>query len=105
MNDTFQEGKHGAKKTQEQFSGDIYSKTMTMSDDNATRFETSMKKLRDVVMIVKTNNMLLGSTGVEVYPVGAGETIGFTRIDISTLYFKNAVAGSNGTIIILGVVV
>lgn len=83
--------------------GDVYSKTMTMSDDNATRFEASAKTLRDIVIIVETHPMLLGSTGGEVYPVGAGDTIGFARIDISTLYFKNAGAGNNGKITILGV--
>ncbi len=85
------------------FSGKIYSKTMTMAADTATRFETGRMKLRDVVMIAKTNNMLLGSVGEEVYPVDAGDTVGFTLVDLSTLYFKNAVAGSNGTIVIMGV--
>ena len=90
-------------KVQDSFGGNVYSKTMTMADDNATRFETSAKKLRDVIIIVTTNNMLLGETGTEVYPVGADEIVGFTKVDISTLYFKNASAGSNGTITILGV--
>ena len=94
---------HHSVKILDQFGGNVYSKTMTMSDDNATRFETTAKKLRDVVIVVKTNNMLLGETGVEVYPVDADSTVGFTKVDISTLYFKNASAGSNGTIIILGV--
>lgn len=92
----------GQLQTSEQFGGNVYSKTMTMTDDNATRFETSEKKLRDVVIIVKTNPMLLGETGVEVYPVGANEAVGFTKVDISTLYFKNAGAGNNGVITILG---
>lgn len=86
-----------------QFGGNVYSKTMTMTDDNPTRFETTAKKLRDIVIIVKTHPMLLGETGVEVYPVGADETVGFTKVDISTLYFKNAGAGNNGVISILGV--
>lgn len=90
-------------KVATQFGGNVYSKTMTMTDDNATRFEAAAKKLRDIVIIVKTHPMLLGETGVEVYPVGADETVGFTRVDISTLYFKNAGAGNNGVITILGV--
>jgi len=85
------------------FGGNVYSKTMTMTDNNATRFETASKKLRDVVIIVKTHPMLLGETGVEVYPVGVNEAVGFTKVDISTLYFKNAGAGNNGVITILGV--
>lgn len=86
-----------------QFGGNVYSKTMTMADDNPTRFEAAAKKLRDVVIIVKAHPMLLGETGVVVYPVGANETVGFTKVDISTLYFQNAGAGNNGVITILGV--
>ncbi len=83
--------------------GDVYSKTMTMSDDNATRFESSKKTLRDVIIIVETNPMLLGLSGTEVFPVATGGTIGWAKVDISTLYFKNAGAGNNGKITILGV--
>lgn len=87
----------------DEFGGNTYSKTMTMTDDNATRFEASAKKLRDAVIIVETHPMLLGETGVEVYPMAATDRLGFTKIDISTLYFKNAGAGNNGKITILGV--
>lgn len=85
------------------FGGNVYSKTMTMENDNATRFETTTKKLRDVIIQVGLNAMLLGATGAEVYTVGVRETVGFTQVDISTLYFKNLVAGSNGKITIIGV--
>lgn len=85
------------------FGGNVYSKTMTMADNNATRFETSGKRLRDVVVLVETNPMLLGEEGLEVYTVGANQAVGFTMVDISTLYFKNAGAGNNGKISILGV--
>ena len=83
--------------------GDVYSKTMTMSNNDATRFETSEKSLRDVVILVETNPMLLGKTGVEVFTVAAGASIGWEKVDISTLYFKNAGAGNNGKITILAV--
>lgn len=85
------------------FGGNTYSKTMTMANNNPTRFETTAKLLRDVVIIVKTYDMLLGETGVVVYPVGVNETVGFTKVDISTLYFQNANADDNGVIKILGV--
>ena len=85
------------------FGGNVYSKTMTMVDNDPTRFEAVTKKLRDVVIIVRTHAMLLGETGVVVYPVGVGETLGFTLVDISTLYFQNAIADDDGTITILGV--
>lgn len=86
----------------EQFGGNVYSKTMTMTDDNPTRFEAASKLLRDIVIIVKTHPMLLGETGVVVYPVGVNEAVGFTKVDISTLWFQNANAGDNGVISILG---
>lgn len=90
-------------KVQDSFGGNVYSKTMTMSSGDPTRFETTAKKLRDVIIIVETNNMLLGKTGVVVYPVAASSAVGFTKVDISTLYFQNAVAESDGKITILGV--
>ncbi len=83
--------------------GNTYSKTMTMANDSATRFESSVKTLRDVIIIVETNPMLLGSTGTEVFTVAAGSSVGWGKVDISTLYFKNAGAGNNGKITILGV--
>lgn len=83
--------------------GDTYSKTMTMSDNNATRFESSAKTLRDVIILVETNPMLLGLSGTEVFPVAADGTIGWAKVDISTLYFKNKTADLNGKITILGV--
>jgi len=90
-------------KVKTEFGGNVYSRTATMVDNNATRFETSAKKLLDVVIIVQENNMLLGETGLEVYPVGANNTLGFVKMDISTLYFKNATADAHGKITILGV--
>jgi len=88
---------------EDKFSGNTYSKTMTMTDDNATRFETSAKRLWDVIILVETNSMVFGETGVEVYTVTAGSAIGLTRVNISTLYFKNASAGNNGKVSILAV--
>ena len=75
---------------------------MTMANNNATRFETAAKTLRDAQVYVETNPMLLGKTGVEVYPVAINTTVPLGRIDISTLYFKNAGADNNGKITILG---
>lgn len=85
------------------FSGDVYSNTMTMTGDNPARFEAKNLKLLDVVLIVETNDMLLGRVGHVVYPVDADETVGFTMLNLRTLWFKNAVAGSNGKISIMGV--
>jgi len=85
------------------FSGDVYSNQLTMTDDLPTRFETEDVMLLDVVVIVETNHMLLGKQDAVVYPADKGSTIGFTMVNLSTLYFNNATAGSNGKISILGV--
>lgn len=85
------------------FSGDVYSNTKTMTDDGAHRFETKDLLLLDVVVIVETNHMLLGKHDAVVYPADKGSTVGWTMVNLSTLYFKNATAGSNGKISILGV--
>ena len=85
------------------FSGAVYENENTATDDNARRFETSSKKLRDVIIQVVTNDQLFGNAANQRYEVAAGEAIGFTQVDLSTLYFKNAAAGQNGTVNILGV--
>lgn len=85
------------------FKGKVYSKTLTMTDDSLARFESEVKKLRDVVIIVETYAMKLGKIGAIVYPVGANDIVGLTKVDISTLYFENATAGENGKISVLGV--
>jgi hypothetical protein len=92
-----------AIKNTEKFGGAIYVNSNTATDDSARRFETSSKKLRDVIILVESNGQLFGDDSSQVYPVDPDETIGFTRVDISTLNFKNASAGANGTVYILGV--
>ena len=85
------------------FSGAVYVNSNTATDDTARRFETTSKKLRDVVLRVATNSQLLGTSASQVYPVNVGETVGISKLDISMLYFKNATAGQNGTVQILAV--
>lgn len=92
-----------AVKARALFSGDAYSNTMTMANDNPTKFEVDDVMLLDVIIIVETYAMLLGKYDAVVYPVGANDTLGFTKLNLSTLYFKNATAGENGKISILAV--
>ncbi len=83
--------------------GSVYSKTLTMVNDGTTSFETESKILRDIIILVETNEMLMGKAKAEVFPVEVGGVIGITKVDISCLYFKNKVAGQNGVITILAV--
>lgn len=86
------------------FSGGTYHKSDTAVADTARRFETTSKKLRDIVIQVATYAQLFGDVTAQAYRVEAGETVGFTKVDVSTLYFKNATAGQNGIVRILAVV-
>ena len=91
-------------KRRKNYGGDLYTNKATLAADTATRFETTPYKLNDVVFLVKTNNMLFGDDATtQDYPVGVDETVGFTMCDISTMYFKNATAGNNGVVHIIGV--
>jgi len=85
------------------YGGEVYVNSDIATADTARRFETSSKKLKDIIIIVKTHDQLFGDSSGQTYPVGAGETFGITQIDISTLYFKNATAGQNGVVHILAV--
>jgi len=84
------------------FTGNVYVNSDTATADTARRFETTKKLLRDVVIRVRTKNQLFGDADGQTFPLDAGEGMGFVLVDISTLYFKNAVAGENGTVYILG---
>lgn len=84
-------------------SGKVYVNSDIASADTARRFETSWTYLEDITIIVKTKAQLFGDENGQTYPVGVGETLGYSRIDISSLYFKNETAGENGTVHILGV--
>lgn len=90
-------------KRQIVYGGAVYVNKDTAIDNTVRRFETTSKKLRDVIIIVKTQPQLFGHDSSQTYPVGVDEAIGITQIDISTLYFKNATAGQNGTVHILAV--
>ncbi len=85
------------------FSGAVYENEDTATTDDPRRFETSSKKLRDLIIQVSGNDQLFGNVTNQRYKVAVGEAIGFTRVDLSLLYFKNAAAGQNGTVNILGV--
>jgi len=85
------------------FSGAVYRNSDTAVADTARRFETTAKKLRNVTILVSGKAQLFGTSTTQDYPVNPGDTLSYDYIDISTLYFKNAAAGENGTVYILGV--
>lgn len=93
----------GGLKVVNLFGGSIYVNSDTASTDAARRFETTSKKLRDVIITVGTKAQFFGDSSNQTYRVLVGEAIGFTKVDISTLYFKNYASGQHGTVHILGV--
>jgi len=92
-----------AERVAHYFSGDTYVNSDTATVDTARRFESEETKLADFIVVVKTKGQLFGDVSGQTYPVAADDTFGLTKVDISTLYFKNAIAGENGTVHILGV--
>jgi hypothetical protein len=85
------------------FGGAVYRNSDVAVADTARRFETTAKKLRNVTILVSGKAQLFGTSTTQDYPVNPGDTLSYDYIDISTLYFKNAAAGENGTVYILGV--
>lgn len=83
--------------------GGVYENQDTAAADTARRFETDNIMLRDVVIKVSTKAQLFGDSANQRFEVGINESIYFTMINISTLYFKNKDAGQNGVVNIVGV--
>jgi len=83
--------------------GAIYENQKTMAADTATRFETTSKKLRSARIYVTTQNMVFGTSANQRLTVAANDYFDLESFDLSTLYFKNAAAGQNGTVTIIGV--
>lgn len=84
------------------FTGDVYENEHTMTDNVKYRFESSSVLLRDVIIRVSENAAVIGDSSNQRYPKSIGSTCGFTRVDLSKLYIKNAGAGANTKINILG---
>ena len=86
----------------EYFTGDVYENEHTMADDNAYRFETAEVKLRGAVILVSTHDALIGDSSNQRYPKNAGTSLSVGDVDLAELYFKNATAGQNTKINIIG---
>ena len=84
--------------------GAIYENQKSMAADTATRFETASKKLRSARIYVTTQNMVFGDSTNQRLTVAANDYFDLESFDLSTLYFKNASAGQNGTVTIIGVI-
>ena len=100
---TVSETTYHSIKVTPQYSGAAYSNTHTQASDVEYRFETSSKKLSSAYIQVVTYSQLVGATGTEAYTqTTAAAPMILYNVDLSTLYFKNATGGQNGTINIVG---
>ena len=93
---------HFAEKVHDEFSGDVYENEHTAASDAAFRFETTEIKLRGAVILVSTHDALIGDSTNQRYPKSAETSLSVGDVDLSDLYFKNAGAGNNTKINIVG---
>lgn len=94
---------HFAEKIHDEFSGEVYENEHTMVDDSAYRFETTVVKLRTAVILISTHDAVVGDSSNQRYPKSVGTSLSIGCVDLSELYFKNAGAGNNTIINIIGV--
>ncbi len=80
----------------------IYSKSDTAGADAARRMEATTTILKHAFIQVTTQAQLFGDVTTQTVSVAAGATIQMENVDLSSLYFKNAAAGQNGTVSIMG---
>lgn len=100
---TYDRTNWGVKAEMVTFGGAVYENEDTATADTARRFETASTKLRDVIIQISGYGQLFGTATNQRYLLDVGDTWNLKKVDISTLYFKNATAGQNGVVNIIGV--
>ena len=97
------------------FSGNVYSQTLKaadVTDDAKHAFTAGGKRLRDVVITNThaTENIVIGEDQADVatlrlegYILNAGNSIGFTQVDLATLYFVTETNTEEPTVRLIGV--
>ncbi len=94
---------HFAERIHDEFAGEMYENEHTAANDAAFRFETTETKIRGAVVLVSDNDVLIGDSTNQRYPRDEDTALSMHDVDLSTLYFKNATAGNNTKINIIGV--
>ena len=82
------------------FTGSVYH-NCTGGNDNASRFESSSLLVRDFIITGRTQNMNLGDSLNQSYVLGNGSSWSGTNLDLSSLWFRNSSAATNGYLNIL----
>jgi len=87
----------------EDFGGEVYEDQITAGADTAFALVATTTKIRDAVIYVSGHDALIGDAENQRMPLAVGSSIGLSWVDLSTFYVKNAVAGNNTTVTVLGV--
>ena len=74
------------------FTGNVYH-NLAGGNDNKSRFESSSLLVRDFTITGRTQNMNVGDTSNQSYILGNGSTWSGTKLDLSSLWFKNSSIG------------
>lgn len=83
----------------------VYSKTVTLADDNQHALESSPIKLESAYITATVKDVKFGDVNGQYFTQVVGAIPLFLRrLDASKLYFKNAAAGQNGTVNIIGTI-
>ncbi|MBE0430245.1 MAG: hypothetical protein IBX67_00300 [Dehalococcoidia bacterium] len=94
--------KFGRPKKVTAFSGVIYHKRDTATSGAARRFETEPTYLMDATFLVSDATQLFGNATEQQLNVAANNYLRLTYVDLSTLWFKNLLPGSNGRVTVIG---
>lgn len=87
----------------EDFGGEVYEDQITAGADAAFALAATSKKIRDAIIYVSGHDALMGDAANQRFPLAVGSSLGLSWVDLSTFYVKNATAGNNTTITIMGV--
>ena len=79
----------------------VHRDQLTATGDNAFALG-SAGEIFNGIIYCKTNNALLGDSSNQTFPLNASDSISVERIDLSTIYAKNADAGVNIVLELIG---
>jgi hypothetical protein len=74
----------------------------TMTDDNIFTFSDKPMWFYEAVVEIQDNDVVYGNFNNQSSRLSVNETMSISKRDISRIMFKNAIAGSNATIIVQG---
>ena len=83
--------------------GDIVTYSLTATNDNPFRLVKGALWLREANIHCTTNSCLYGTGVKQEATLSAGDILTFEKFNLGDLFFKNATAGSNTVLYVVGV--